>query len=98
MIGREVFKQPWLLAELEMHLSQEKPYLQTRSEVLQRYSCYIENELRLGVSAHLLVRPLSGLFHGMAGAKYWRRMLSEAVQNREKKLDDLPGLGAGFEL
>lgn len=89
MIGREVFNQPWLLADLEQLLSQDKTYMITRSEVQKRYASYIDKELQLGTSAHALVRPLSGLFHGMAGAKHWRRMLAETVQNSANDINSL---------
>ena len=98
MIGREVFNQPWLLADLEMFLLQDEAELSLRSEVQKRYASYIQRELQLGTSPHALVRPLSGLFHGMAGAKQWRRMLAETVQNSANTIDDLPQQVAEFKL
>jgi tRNA-dihydrouridine synthase A len=95
MIGREAFKQPWLLAELDRYLSQEDADLLTRSEVQKCYSSYMQRELRLGTSAHVLMRPLSGLFHGQSGARHWRRMLTETVQNSPH---DLPRRVAEFTL
>lgn len=98
MIGREVFKQPWLLAELENYLNPYNAALLTRSEVQKRYACYIEKELARGTSGYALVRPLSGLFHGQPGARYWRRMLTEIVQGSPEKVAALPELVAEFKL
>ncbi len=95
MIGREAFKQPWLLAELDKFFTHDEAELLTRSEVQKSYSSYMQQELRLGTSAHVLIRPLSGLFHGQSGARYWRRMLTETVQNRPH---DLPQRVAEFTL
>ena len=96
MIGREAYNQPWLLSELECLLYQGRSELLSRSEVQKKYASYIQTELQTGTSAHALVRPLSGLFHGMAGARQWRRMLSDSVQNSAKNIYDLPEQVAEF--
>lgn len=96
MIGRAAYNQPWLLAELEGLISSGWPETLSRSQVQQYYASYIQDELQSGTSAHALVRPLSGLFHGMAGARQWRRMLSETVQNSANDINDLPQLVAEF--
>ena len=98
MIGREAYKQPWLLAELENYLLPDGADLLTRSEVQKHYSSYIEKELVRGTSAHALVRPLSGLFHGQPGASYWRRMLAETVQSSSERIKSLPHRVAEFKL
>jgi tRNA-dihydrouridine synthase A len=98
MIGREAFKQPWLLAELGNFLTQDEDDLLTRSEVQKCYSRYIQKELRLGTSAHALVKPLSGLFHGQSGARCWRRMLTETVQSSASNIDELPQRVAEFKI
>ena len=93
MIGREVFSQPWLLAEIEQSLYQDVPGLLTRIEVQKLYAQYIEKELQTGTSAHALVKPLSGL----NGAKYWRRLLTETVQKRPNAINDLAEIVAGYK-
>ena len=97
MIGREVFSQPWLLAEIEQSLYQDGPGLLTRTEVQKLYAQYIEKELQTGTSAHALVKPLSGLYHGLNGAKYWRRFLTETVQKKSNAINDLAKLVAGYK-
>jgi len=97
MIGREVFSQPWLLAEIEQSLYQDGQGLLTRIEVQKLYAQYIEKELQKGTSAHALVKPLSGLYHGLNGAKYWRRLLTETVQKRPNAINDLAELVAGYK-
>ena len=97
MIGREVFSQPWLLAEIEQSLYQDGQGLLTRIEVQKLYAQYIEKELQAGTSAHALVKPLSGLYHGLNGAKYWRRLLTETVQKRPNAINDLAELVAGYK-
>ena len=96
MIGREVFNQPWLLAELENLIYSDGSVPITRSEVQKHYSRYIENELLMGTSVHALVKPLSGLFFGLQGAKLWRRSLTETAQNKLTYMNDLAELVAEF--
>lgn len=93
MIGREVFKQPWMLSELEQLVYPGQDELFSRDEVRRHYSRYIEEELQRGTSAHLLAKPIAGLFHGKNGARAWRRLLTETVHNR---VDDLARLVAEF--
>ena len=93
MIGREVFKQPWILAELEQLLYPDNDELFSRDALRRHYSRYIDEELQVGTSAHLLAKPITGLFHGSKGARIWRRLLTETVHNRP---DDLARLVAEF--
>ena len=86
MIGREVFNQPWMLSELEQLIYPGQDELFSRDEVRRRYSRYIEEELQKGTSAHLLAKPIAGLFHGKKGARAWRRLLTETVHNRTDHL------------
>lgn len=96
MIGREAFNHPWLLAELEQLLFQDSEKLLSRSEVRQRYALYMQEELQKGVSVHQLVKPLSGLFHGLPGARSWRRALTETAQTGSDVNEILPDLVAAF--
>ncbi|WFP52069.1 tRNA-dihydrouridine synthase [Methylomonas sp. EFPC3] len=49
---------------------------------------YIEQQIRSGQRLHNITRHMLGLFHGVDGARAWRRHLSE---NASKP-------GAGFEV
>ena len=48
----------------------------TRHEVLRHYAAYAQSQQERGVPAGVLLRPLLGLFHGVSGARTWRRCLS----------------------
>jgi tRNA-dihydrouridine synthase A len=41
-----------------------------------RYRPYIARERAHGIGLPALVRPMLGLFHGMPGARTWRRILT----------------------
>lgn len=96
MIGRQVFSEPWLLAELEESLYPHESKQLTRSEVQQSYAHYMRRELQNGASVHALTKPLAGLFHGLYGAREWRRMLAEIAQQRKDAQYALPDMVAGY--
>ena len=96
MIGREITRNPWLLSELDEALDENSSGPASRTEVQREYAEYMQRELASGTSVHALVRPLSGLYHGMPGARQWRRMLSTMAQDKAAKVHDLPRSLSGF--
>lgn len=96
MLGREITRNPWMLAELQKLIAQDAGKLAQRSDVLEDYSAYIKEELRSGTSVHALVKPLFGLYCGQQGAKSWRRMLADVAQKRTACIDDLPEMVASY--
>lgn len=74
MIGRSACENPYLFAELESALF-ASPLIH-RLDVLDSYFSYMEKCLSQGIRFSSLIRPLFGLFNGLAGAKKWRRDLS----------------------
>jgi tRNA-dihydrouridine synthase A len=76
MIGRQAYQQPYFLAELEHHLNPEWPKPGRRS-VVEQMLPYIERELANGERLSRITRHMLGLFAGEAGARAWRRTLSE---------------------
>lgn len=96
MLGREISRNPWLLAELDNSLAGSACEQVTRADVVQQYSHYIQQQLELGVSIHALVKPLSGLFNGVAGARAWRRMLADTAQGRAGEVTGLLDRLASF--
>ena len=50
-------------------------------EAVERYLPYIQRQLARGVHLAAMTRHMLGLFHGMPGARSWRRILTvEAVK------------------
>jgi tRNA-dihydrouridine synthase A len=78
MLGREVYQNPYLLAEVDNVLFGDDLPILSREQVIFALLPYIEEqmkqpEMRLNsISRHVL-----GLFHGEYGARLWRRFLSE---------------------
>lgn len=76
MVGRCAYQDPYALAEVPGLLSGEG-VLPSRDEVVYRYMEYIERQLEQGVYLKHMTRHMLGLYQGLAGARAWRRYLSE---------------------
>jgi len=76
MIGRAAYQNPGFLRELDLALYPEKQ-LDNFQSLLNQYMAYMESELDQGARLHEMTRHLFGLFHGLPGARQYRRYLSE---------------------
>ncbi len=88
MIGREASRHPWLLSAVDEVIFNQASTIGTRSEMVDAYLPYIEQQLARGLPLRHMIQPLLGLFHGQPGARSWRRHLSERGSNK----------GAGVEV
>lgn len=73
MIGREAYQNPWFLAELDGTNI-------TRSDAIKRYTPIAMAMMDEGTPLRTVLRPMIGLYNGLAGARQWRRALSEMPQ------------------
>lgn len=88
MIGRAVCNNPYLLARADQLIYGDAGNPPSRAEILENFIEYVEKQLAQGVPLQRMSRHILGLFQGQAGARAWRRHLSEhAVRN-----------GAGLEV
>jgi len=76
MIGRQAYHDPYFLAELESRFL-ERSALPDRREIVEQMIPYIEKELAAGERLNRITRHMLGLFSGQAGARMWRRSISE---------------------
>lgn len=79
MMGREVYNNPYILAEVDGRFYHDSATPAQRNEVFNRYLTYLEKQCARGVPLIRLIRPLMGLFQGQPGARNWRRKLSEVA-------------------
>jgi len=77
MVGREVYHNPYLLAEVDRRLYGTPSETSTRAAIIESLLPYIERQRAEGVRLHSITRHILGLFHGEPGARPWRRHLSE---------------------
>ncbi len=76
MLGRAAYQTPWVLAEADSRVFGEPDRGLTRAGVVQAYLPYIEAQLARGVRLNAITRHMLGLYHGLPGAREWRRILS----------------------
>jgi tRNA-dihydrouridine synthase A len=77
MIGREAYHNPYLLAAVDARYYGEQTVKPTRHEIIYAFIPYLQRQLSAGVKLNSMTRHILGLFHGMPGARGWRRYLSE---------------------
>ncbi len=77
MMGRAAYQNPWLLADVDKAIFASQAAVDSRLDVIEQLTPYIENELSSGVRLASICRHILGLFQGMPGAKRFRRILSE---------------------
>lgn len=90
MVGREAYHNPYILAEVDRKLFGSGDPIPSRREIAIAMLPYLEQQAGLGIRPHAITKHILGLFHGVDGARAWRRHLSE---NANK-----PGAGAGVLL
>ncbi|AOB33556.1 tRNA-dihydrouridine synthase A [Bordetella sp. H567] len=87
MLGRAAWHTPRILSELTLRFWPASR-LPGDAQVVDAMMHYATQAIARGVPLRVIVRPLLGLVNGQAGARRWRRMLSDAAA---LKSDD-PGL------
>ena len=88
MMGREAYHNPYIMTEVDSKIYTDSLTIKSRMDVLDAYKEYMLQQMSEGVFLKSMSRHLLGLFTGEAGAKAWRRYISE---NAHKS-------GAGIEV
>lgn len=91
MIGREAYHNPYILHDADQRLFNSKNPIKKRSQIVIELLDYIRQHQR-NRPVHDITRHILGLFHGLPGAKTWRRKLSSRAEfepDWEKTLLDL---------
>jgi tRNA-dihydrouridine synthase A len=77
MLGRAAYQEPWRLLNVDPELfGQTAPYA-TMKDVFEAMFPYIEEQLAQGAKLHSMTRHFVGAFHGVPGARAFRRHLAE---------------------
>jgi len=76
MLGRAIYHQPYLLADIDSRVFGKKTISRTREQVLVDYMDYIKKQLKQGVPIRAMTRHILGLYHGQNNANFFRRLLS----------------------
>src|ERR1700731_5327632 len=77
MLGRAAYQEPWRLLGADPELFGEAAPHPTMKRVFEAMVPYIESELAQGTRLHSITRHFVGAFHGVPGARAFRRHLAE---------------------
>ncbi|MGK0498785.1 MAG: tRNA-dihydrouridine synthase A [Oceanicoccus sp.] len=94
MLGRAAYHNPYLLVEVDplfydhTNVDDSGTIHKSRQQVLLDFMPYIEEQLTKDVALNHITRHLLGLFQGVAGAKLFRRHISQQAHKK----------GAGIEV
>jgi tRNA-dihydrouridine synthase A len=77
MLGRAAYQEPWRLLSADPELFGEPASHATMKDVFEAMMPYIEGQLAQGTRLHSITRHFVGAFHGVRGARAFRRYLAE---------------------
>ena len=77
MLGRAAYQEPWRLLDVDPELFGEAAPYTTMKDVFEAMFPYIDDQLALGAKLHSMTRHFVGAFHGVPGARAFRRHLAE---------------------
>jgi tRNA-dihydrouridine synthase A len=77
MLGRAAYQEPWRLLTVDPDIFDEAAPHATMKDAFVAMMPYIERELARGTRLHAITRHFVGAFHGVPGARAFRRHLAE---------------------
>src|SRR3984885_6111005 len=77
MLGRAAYQEPWRLLAADLELFGEAAPYATMKDVFEAIMPYVEDQLAQGTRLHSITRHFVGAFHGVPGARAFRRHLAE---------------------
>ena len=83
MMGREAYRNPFILADADRRVFGDAAPAPDRFEVADRMRAYAHREIGRGTRLGHVTRHMLGLFHGTDGARRWRRHLSTEAPRRD---------------
>ena len=84
MIGREVYKNPYILSSMDRIVFNSEEKIKSRYKVAMEMADYIDKFMKKEEGhVHSVTRHILGLYNSLPGAKEWRRILSEDTRFSE---------------
>ncbi len=78
MLGRAAYHDPYLLAEADCRIFGDCAPPRSRAEVISALREYATRRIAQGTALRSMVRHVLGLYHGVAGGRRFRQLLSDA--------------------
>jgi tRNA-dihydrouridine synthase A len=87
MLGRAAYQTPWVLAEVDRRVFDDTAATPDRWDVAEKMIEYAARRRAEGVPLKSITRHMMGLFHGLPGARSWRRVLGEETRQADASPD-----------
>ncbi|QJC36347.1 tRNA dihydrouridine(20/20a) synthase DusA [Enterobacteriaceae endosymbiont of Donacia simplex] len=75
MIGREIFKNPMILIDIDRHIYNIKPIIKDPLIIVKSMFSYIKKELNKGVPLITIINPLLNIFYGINGSHNFKNFI-----------------------
>jgi tRNA-dihydrouridine synthase A len=76
MMGRAAYQEPWRLLQIDPLIYGAPAPLASAKSTIEAFIPYVERELARGTRLHAMTRHVLGLFHGVPGARAFRRHIA----------------------
>ncbi len=76
MMGRAAYQEPWRLLKIDPLIYGAPAPLTSAKSAIEAFLPYVERELARGTRLHAMTRHVLGLFHGVPGARAFRRHIA----------------------
>jgi tRNA-dihydrouridine synthase A len=87
MLGREIYSNPYLLADVDRVIYGLDAPAPTRAEIMTQFMAYCREQLANGVRLSHMTRHILGLYQGLPGARRFRRTISEEAHKPGAGID-----------
>lgn len=84
MVGRAAYYTPWLLSDVDNRIYGLDRPIVTREDIIEAMTQYVKTKRPDDRALRATCRHMHGLLTGLAGAKVWRRVLSDAATIKEQ--------------
>jgi tRNA-dihydrouridine synthase A len=79
MMGRAAYQEPWRLLAVDPLIYGAPAPFTSAKDAIEAFLPYVERELARGTRLHSITRHILGLFHGVPGARAFRRHIATAA-------------------
>jgi tRNA-dihydrouridine synthase A len=76
MMGRAAYQEPWRLLAVDPSIYGQPASISSAKQALEAFLPYVDRELGRGTRLHSMTRHILGLFHGVPGARAFRRHIA----------------------
>ena len=87
MLGRTAYHSPWILTDIDQLFYGAPVFSASREDITEKIIDYVSKIQDTDRSAKAIIRHIMGLYAGQAGARHWRRNLSEGLAARKAPSD-----------